>query len=234
MAKKLVVFTPNVLWIMIGVLLISLALLGAYMLTSSSKSKQKDDDHDRVCLPKSAYDKLMKPPTIINKIESIPASPSSHLPTTTQTQDRDYRVLADPLYPPLNRVETDTYDMLQKNIQQRAMMVPTSVRETRDTYRLVGYLVNKDDNADTGGNNWKLMARMKDKNTADFYIIPANRNYDMKINITDEIVDGTRLRDIYTIPHQVKFKSPLLNQTPYDFVEVEKSDLTYTNGGMYM
>lgn len=229
-----------------GFLLAVLLMVSVYFMFQQSKvanhpsseitsaTPVEKEDSDKVCLPRSAYEKLIAQPQ-----QPIQSTPLPQPPVTTEresggTQERDYRVLSDPLYPPLNRVDSATYNMLQRNIQQRNILVPTSVRETNDTYRLVGYLVNKDGDVDTGGNNWKLMARMKDKNTADFYMIPANKNYDMKINVTDEIVDGQRLRDIYTIPNQVKFKTPLLNDSPYDFVEVEKSDLTFTNGGMYI
>jgi len=221
-----------------GFLLAVLLMVSVYFMFQKQQPpveqpKPQDEDNDRVCLPRSAYEKLLAPPQS-HPQPSAPPQIVVQPPVQTGTHDRDYRVLSDPLYPPLNRVESGTYNMLQHNIQQRNILVPTSVRETNDTYRLVGYLVNKDNEMDTGGNNWKLMARMKDKNTADFYMIPANKNYDMKISVTDEIVDGQRIRDIYNIPNQVKFKTPLLNGSPYEFVEVEKSDLTFTNGGMYM
>ena len=57
-------------------------------------------------------------------------------------------------------------------------------------------------------------------------MITANNNYDVKIQITDDIVVGERLRYIYSIPPSITFKSPMLNQTPYDFVEIPKADLT--------
>lgn len=213
-------------YVIIGVALAAILIsILAYLIFRS----QPHDNH--VCLPKDAYEKLIKPPTIINKIES---PRNTELSSTDSVSDRDYRVLSDPLFPPLNRTETAVHSSLQQNIRDRNILLPTSVRETHDTYHLVGYLVNKDATIDTGGNNWKLMARMKDKNTADFYMIPANKNYDMKINITDEITEGARLRDIYTIPNQINFNSPLLNRSTYDFVEVPKGDLSYTNGGMYM
>jgi hypothetical protein len=93
----------------------------------------------------------------------------------------------------------------------------------------VGYLTSKDaTSSDSGGNNWKLFARQKDRHSAEFYIIPANNNYDIKVMLTDDVVKGTRLRDTYTIPNELSFNNPLLNKTPYEFVEIPKTDFTTT------
>jgi hypothetical protein len=146
------------------------------------------------------------------------------------TVQRDRRVLNDPLYPPLNRTDAVTHTNLETNIQQRTMYVPTNT--VNDKYRLVGYFVSSDASSmDKGGNNWKLMARQKDRHSADFYIIPANNNYDIKINISNDMVQGSeKLKDVYTIPTQVTFNSPMLNKTPYDFVEIPKTDLSSSDG----
>ena len=213
-------------------------------------SRISNTSSDKVCMTTDAYQKL------VEKQSTCPVLPQSscvakqenkcprahqneavderlvalRLPTTTQ---RDYRVLSDPLFPPLNRTEAPTHVALQQNIHNRQMYVPTN--EVRDTYRLVGYLINKDgETTDAGGNNWKLMARMKDRHTADFYMIPSNRNYDIKVNITNDMVQGTRLRDLYSIPNEIQFKSPLLNASPYQFVEIEKGDLASTGDGVYI
>lgn len=181
------------------------------------------DDDEKICMKLEAYQKLVSQSSSQNQ---------NHIQAPIDTvSQRDYRVLTDPLYPPLNRTDTATFQTLQHQQVQRQ---ETSVRAMNDTYRLVGYLVNNDDNQDAGGNKWKLMARMKDRNTSDFYMIPANKNYDIKIRITNDMVVGERLRDIYTIPNNITFTSPLLNKSPYEYVEIEKSDLSLTNGGMFM
>jgi hypothetical protein len=134
--------------------------------------------------------------------------------------DRDRRVLSDPLYPPLNRTDRSTYEGLRK-------MLPVSTRPEFDTYRLLGYLrsTSSSPEPDTGGNTWKLFGRMKDRNQGDFYISPANNQDDIKIPLTPEVVKGERVRDVYTLPSQLSFNSPLLHGTPYVFAELPKSDL---------
>lgn len=166
---------------------------------------------DMVCTPKRAY-------------VDVPTQPSS--------RSRDAKVLNDPLYPPLNRTDTVTHGSLETEVKDRNLYVPT--RQQSDEYRLVGYMVSNDaTNKDNGGNSWKLFARQKDRNTSDFYMVPSNNNYDIKIPITDDMVVGRhKMRDVYDIPNQVKFKSPMLNETPYTFVDLPKADFvtssTYT------
>ena len=50
--------------------------------------------------------------------------------------------------------------------------------------------------------------------------------------ITDDIVIGDRLRDIYNIPKQLTLNSPLFNKNPYNVVEIPKADLS--NSGDYI
>lgn len=144
-------------------------------------------------------------------------------PPSISTSTRDYRVLDDPLYPPLNRTDRRTFETRVQPLATRQDGSQT------DTYRIVGYLSCKDPTQkDAGGNSWKLLAREKNKNESEFYIIPTNNNYDVKIPITSDVLaqGQQRLRDLYTIPSQISFSSPLLNKTPYDFVELPKTSLT--------
>jgi hypothetical protein len=146
---------------------------------------------------------------------------------TTNTNDtvvRDRKVLNDPLYPPLNRSDNKTHTELVNNITNRNMYIRTN--DINDTYRLVGYVTNNSREKDTGNNNWKLFARQKDRNISEFYMKPTDNNNDMKVPITDDIIVGDRLRDIYNIPSQLTFKSPLFNKDPYNVVEVPKADLS--------
>ena len=143
---------------------------------------------------------------------------------TNDTVVRDRKVLNDPLYPPLNRSDNKTHTELVNNITNRNMYIRTN--DINDTYRLVGYVTNNSQEKDTGNNNWKLFARQKDRNISEFYMKPTDNNNDMKVPITDEIIVGDRLRDIYNIPSQLTFKSPLFNKDPYNVVEVPKADLS--------
>lgn len=140
--------------------------------------------------------------------------------------NRDKRVLSDPLFPPLNRTDRNTFNNVVRETKNRNINIPS--RDINDSYHLVGYITNKDinGNTDSGNNNWKLMAREKDKNESEFYLIPTNNNYDIKIPITQEIVIGQRIKDIYSIPKNINFNSPLLNKTPYEFVELPKTDFS--------
>lgn len=163
----------------------------------------------KVCLDKDAFN------TLLLKERTTP------VPEITSTRERDMKVLYDPLYPALSRTDRSSYEGILDNTRKRKFNVPTQTNY--DTYRLVGYITNDDDQ---NGRTWKLMGKQRDRNRADFYMIPVNNNYDVKIQITDDIVVGEKLRDIDTIPNEISFKSPLLTDTPYKFVELPKGDLT--------
>jgi len=170
-------------------------------------------ENNKICLTLDQYNSLQQ-----QKI-------SSHI---VPQPSRDRRVLEDPLQPPLNRAETQTHQNMVSEVKHRNMYVPSAERPT-DQFRLVGYLTSKDHTAkDAGGNHWKLFARQKDRHSSEFYIVPTNNNYDIKIAITDDIVKGVRLRDLYTIPNEISFNTPMLNTTPYEFVEIPKTDFTTT------
>lgn len=147
--------------------------------------------------------------------------------TKNDTINRDYRVLKDDLFPPINRSDTYTHTELANNIINRNMYIKTN--DMGDTFRLVGYITNTSNEKDTGNNSWKLFGRQKDRHMSEFYITPTNNNNDVKIYINDDIVVGDKLRDIYTIPNYITFNSPMLNNNPYHVVEVPKQDLTRTN-----
>lgn len=222
MVKKNPVATYVMQGMIIVLSVLALILLGILLwrtFTISSAVENDNKNKDSVCMSTKEYERLMA----MKEQQAVPqCRPSAVQP---QPQTRDRRVLNDPLYPPLNRTDTVTHEMLETQIDRRNMYVP--INDNLDNFRLVGYLINKDPNGarDAGGNNWKLFARQKDRNISDFYMIPSNNNYDIKINIKDDMVVGDRFRDVYTIPTQVRFNSPMLNDTPYDFVEIPKADL---------
>ena len=172
----------------------------------------------KICLTIDEYNKLLSINEKNNNIEK------------NNVEIRDRKVVEDQLYPPLNRADNKTHSELIKNINERNMYIQTN--DINDKYRLVAYVTNNSEERDAGNNNWKLFARQKDRNISDFYMKPTDNNNDMKVPITDDIVIGDRLRDIYNIPKQLTLNSPLFNKNPYNVVEIPKADLS--NSGDYI
>jgi len=141
-----------------------------------------------------------------------------------QAPNRDRKVLDDPLYPPLNRTDEQTFNSVVREVNQGNLYRNPS--DSADSFRLVGYLSSTDPVRDAGGSNWKLMARMKDRQQGEYYIIPANNNIDLKIPLTPDIVVSERLRDVYTLPKEMRFRSPMLNDGVYQYTEIPKTDFT--------
>ena len=140
-----------------------------------------------------------------------------------QQQDRDRLVLNDPLYPPLNRTDKSTHERTMNQIKQGNLY--QSQNQSDDAYRLIGYITSNSEILDAGRNNWKLFARMKDRNMGEYYIVPTNNTIDLKIPLTQEIVVGERLKDVYTLPNEMQFNSPMLNKSKYTFTEIPKEQL---------
>ena len=177
--------------------------------------------HDNQEVVKPASNKICMSVDEFNKLKA------STIPQTKSDADtiaRDRKVLDDDLYPPLNRGDTRSHTNLANNINRRRMYVNT--QETGDTFRLVAYVTSTSDEKDSGNNNWKLFARQKDRHFSEFYMIPTDNTNDLKISINNNNVVGHRLRDVYDIPQQLTFNTPLLNKEPYDVVEVPKADLS--------
>lgn len=165
----------------------------------------------KVCMDQHAFD------TLLSK-QASQIKPVQY--DTSATKQRDMKVLFDPLYPALNRTDRKSFEGVVNNTINRNFNIPTQTHY--DSYRLIGYITNENDQ---NGRTWKLMGKQRDRNRADFYMIPVNNNYDVKIQITDDMVVGEKLRDIDTIPSEIQFNSPLLTDTPYKFVELPKSSL---------
>lgn len=172
----------------------------------------KTQNSDKICMSIKQFNQIKK-----NKNDNDKTSRSD-------TINRDYRVLNDELFPPINRSDTNNHTELTNNVINRSMYIKTN--NVNDTYRLVGYVTNNSNEKDTGNNNWKLFARQKDRHFSEFYMIPTDNTNDLKISINNDNVVGHRLRDVYDIPQQLTFNTPLLNKEPYDVVEVPKADLS--------
>jgi hypothetical protein len=195
--------TFRIIIIIVSILIIILLSTIAFKYFTSSTSNT-----NKVCMTTNEYNRLK--PIIMNPMPM---------------QDRDKKVLEDPLYPPLNREDTDNFKKIITN-----PLFNEQTYQIDDKYRMIGYITynNNDGQIDKGGNNWKMFGRMKDRNQGDYYIIPVNNNYDLKIPLTSDIIVGERLRDIYTIPNTLRFRSPMLNNNDYDYTELPKTDYTNT------
>lgn len=201
----------KLLWTVLFVMIL-IMIVGLIMYIKISYYN-KNTVEDKVCMKISEFKKLSVPQT-------------SELPKKINLIDdsRDRRVLNDPLYPALNRSEFDVHNSVVEQIQKKNLYNTT--QEFTDRFRLVAYITNQDSNKDSGGNTWKLMGRQKDKNRGEFFMVPANNNYDMKIMLNNDILAGEKLRDIYTIPKELSFKTPLLNESPYEVTEIPMNDFT--------
>ena len=174
--------------------------------------------NNRICLTIDQYNNLLS-----NTTQIIPEPQPIY--DKTDTIKRDHKVLDDDLYPPLNRSDTNTHTQLANNIINRNMYVKTN--NIDDTFRLVGYVTNNATDVDNGNNSWKLFGRQKDRHSSEFYMTPTNNNNDVKISITDDIILGNKLRDMYAIPNIISFNSPMLNASPYQVVEIPRNDFIY-------
>lgn len=95
---------------------------------------------------------------------------------------------------------------------------PVINQDADSSFKLIGYLSNQDE-------TWKLFGRMKDRHQGEYYIISANNNLDLKIPLTQDVVVGERLRDVYNLPQEMKFKSPMLKASPYTVTEIPKEEI---------
>ena len=208
-------------YMIIGCMLIGLGIIGIVFLLIYT--------HSTKCPPcavpqpqQSHQPQQLQPPP------HQPQHPSQHQqPQIASIATRDRRVLDDPLYPPLNRSTDQDYYSIKKEVRSGNMYSSPTGNQAYDSYHLVGILSStSQEHPDAGNNQWKLFGRMKDRNQGEYYIIPANNNIDLKIPITNEIVKSERLRDVYSLPQEMRFDSPMLNHTPYIFTELPKGDLT--------
>jgi len=215
--------------ITISLIIIIFCILGIIIFLLINKNNNHKDDNN-ICMNKKKYYKLLTKPCNLPKSSAdkknsfnntIDIIEIKEIPDITPVRDR--LVLNDPLYPALNRTDRQTLNTVAYQTDVRNFNIPT--QDIGDSYHMIGYLTSTDPmNTDKGGNSWKLMGRKYNRNQADFYIIPINNNYDIKIPLTPDVIIGQRLNDIYTIPNEITFNSPFLNKTPYNFVELPKTN----------
>ena len=152
----------------------------------------------------------------------VPMTPQM-FPLSDPVINRDRAVISDQLYPPLGRVERPIFDQLAARVASGLVGYPT--RGSPDTFRMVGYMVNSENKNDS----WKLFGRQKypGSSIGEYYAMPFDdRKADMKITIKDDMMPKDKIRDIYALPNEVTFKSPLFSEKPYTLVELDKADLT--------
>lgn len=170
---------------------------------------------DIVCIPRHVLIRMQNQPCVCPNVAPAPYN----------IESRDRAVLNDSLHPPLNRSDMATHVALRDAVMRRNLYVPTQLRE--DRYRLVGYLVSSTGSSeDVAGGKWKLFATEHGRPHR-FYMSPVDNRVDMKIAITDKMIVGSnKLRDVWTIPDEITFQSPVLSRSPYKFVELPKNDFT--------
>ena len=197
-------YTPHLLLLFILIISFLIIYIVFYteLINITNKSEKNTNNANNAnttnirCIPES--EKICLTIEEYNKLLSIKEKNNVE---KNNVEIRDRKVVEDQLYPPINRADNKTH-------------------------RLVAYVTNNSEEKDAGNNNWKLFARQKDRNISEFYMKPTDNNNDMKVPITDSIVVGERLRDIYNIPKQLTLNSPLFNANPYNVVEIPKADLT--------
>jgi hypothetical protein len=160
-------------------------------------------------------------PQPIVKIIKEPCAPCKPCQTYQQTvidsvTERDRRVMHDDLYPPLNRPDSDS--MRNMNIR------PLATRGSNDTFRLIGYLVDESDKNEV----WKLFARQQyTGGRAEFYATPANRNFEMKVTLDNNIITSRdKFTDIYTLPDFVNISHPMFSRNTYKVIQLQQSDFS--------
>lgn len=223
---KLKSISIPIIYIIIVLIIISIVIYVIYQRPIIKYNKEKEEiscPRNHICIKKTEKKTEKEVEKEVETIQVI-QNPVIRQRYIEDARNRDRKVLNDPLYPPLNRTDRMTFNDVAYETRQRNINIPTN--NIGDTYRQVGYVTSQEGEKDSGGGNWKLMARQKDRNESEFYLIPTNNNYDIKVPLTPEVVVGPRLRDIYTIPKDLKFKSPLLNNGAYEFVELPKTDFS--------
>lgn len=174
------------------------------------------------------------PYTPLNKKEEVEETPThiqmQLLPQTETTQplqrpeisinERDYRVLNDPLYPPVNR---NAYQNEQRFLREPRLQQDI---QSDDKYRIIGYLVNSHDKEDV----WKLFARELNirRGSAVFYAANADKNKDIKIVLSQDIIIKGHLKDIYNLSDEVIINHPMFMTSPYKVVSLPGNDSNYT------
>lgn len=140
-------------------------------------------------------------------------------------RERDERALGDPLYPPVGRSDVGQTGRMMTEPRLRSV----ATRGDGDMFRLVGYLVEEEDKADT----WKLFAReLGGGGRAEFYAEAAGRDRGgVKVGLSGDLVKP-RFRDIYDLPDSVYVNHAMFGGGVYKVVGLDMPNLG-ANGGYW-
>jgi len=205
------------------------------MMTAFVKIYKKHiDEHKRATL------KIAEKPSTVNPVTQEPVAQETgniiyntpkpnldhgcqdnvKLTTDDMIKLRDRAVVRSALYPPLGRMPKPLANNYLNHKLSGVFDQPTQYNG--DTYKLMAYLVNtvnKDE-------KWNVYGRQKYSGSSqgDFYAIQqCLKDPCVKIELTNDMMEGDKLNDYYNLPSELKIKSPLFSTDPYTVVQLKTS-----------
>lgn len=204
----------HMFWLFIIPLIMSMALFILYMMSifDAMRTKQASSKITITSQPAPLPDVTPRPVVV---------------DTSAIVRARDRLVDEDRLYPPYDR---NTMGVTKEYYPEKlAGTFNTATRESDDEFRHIGYMSNSGSKQDQGGNVWKLYGRetYRGSGTAEFYVVPANKNYDIKLFINNAMLQTSseRIRGIYDVPSTLSLNHPMFSREPYHIELLPKSDL---------
>jgi hypothetical protein len=192
-------------------------VLALYIYNLHQEKNYRDYEYDKkLKMFKSLTDEYKS--KLSNKVKQVPKSNIVNM--NDLIDKRDKAVLANALYPPLNRNPKPIANDYLK--YKRNGLFDYSTRDNSDTYRLMGYLINSANKDET----WNIFGRQKYSGSShgEFYATrQCNQNTCTKIPITRDILTGNKIDDYYNLPNVLTFDSPLFTTDNYDVVQLKTS-----------
>lgn len=194
--------------------------------------RQKSEDDTRYYdLKTELHDKINKLNNIVEEKQTVQVSADGNMtrpihveniikmpsrPSIDQVNNRDNAVINDALYPPFARTDRPTVDMILAN----PTITGYPTRGSPDTYRPLALAKDK-----ISGDTYYLMGREKYRGSSqgEFYMIPTDKQNRLKIQLLDD--RGNQLiRDIYSLPDEIKIKTGIFKDKEYMIEELKKTD----------
>jgi|AntDeeMetagen134_2_1112570.scaffolds.fasta_scaffold14026_1 hypothetical protein len=122
-----------------------------------------------------------------------------------------------PLYNPIDIIfDTHERDKLVLNNAFVPMLNRSSLPRGMDSYRMIGYLVGEEQSNE----KWQLFGRESMANNGEFYVRPTDRNTEMKITLTNDMMPNIRhrLRKVDDLPENIIIDHPLFDTQTYKVV----------------